>query len=127
MSWGGAIMNPFFKKAVPSTAVDGWNANTLIVAHIKGQLYNEKIRAATTKTVRAYIKTKSPYLPEESIAFIVESELADIALMVESGALNSGTIVFSKRMPFIDRLIAQQVQATLTKGQLEIPPWSNLR
>lgn len=124
MSWTESIFNPFFKKAVPSTAVTGWNANTLIVARVKGQLYNEGIRAATNKTVRAYIKSKSPYLPEESIAFIVESELADIALMVESGALNSGTIVFSKRTPFIDRLIALEVQRTLKKG---LTPWSNLR
>jgi len=127
MSWAGAIFNPFFKKEAPSTAVTGWNANTLLVAYVKGQLYNDGIRAATTKTLRAYIQKQSPYLPEESVAFIVESELADIALMVESGALNSGTIAFSKRMPFIDRLIAQQAQATLKKGQLEMPPWSNLR
>jgi hypothetical protein len=124
MSWAGAIFNPFFKKAAPSTVVDGWNANTLIVAHVKGQLHNDRIRAATTKTVRAYIKKQSPYLPEESVAFIVESELADIALMVESGALNSGTIAFSKRMPFIDRLIAQQVERAVAKGAA---PWSNLQ
>ena len=127
MSWAGAIFNPFFKKEAPSTAVTGWNANTLLVAYVKGKLHNTGIRSATAKTVRAYIKKQSPYLPEESVAFIVESELADIALMVESGALNSGTIHFSKRMPFIDGLIAQQVQATLKKGQLEMPPWSNLR
>jgi len=124
MSWTGAIFNPFFKKAAPSTVVDGWTANTLIVAHVKGRLYNDGIRAATTKTVRAYIKSKSPYLPEESIAFIVDSELADIALMVESGALNSGTIAFSKRMPFIDRLIALQVQQMV--AQSDLVPWSKL-
>jgi hypothetical protein len=124
MSWAGAIFNPFFKKEAPSTAVTGWNANTLIVAYVKGRLYNDGVRAATTKTVRAYIKSKSPYLPEESVAFIVESELADIASMVESGALNSRTIHFSKRMPFIDGLIAQQVERAVAKGAA---PWSNLQ
>jgi len=129
MSFLKDIYNPFFKKTTPSTAVSGWTANTIFVANIKKKLSDSGIINATRNTLTKYIKSKYQYLPEESIVSIINLEIADIIKMAESGAINSDTIHFNKRQPFIDILIENEVNRILGKdtNTSDTVVWSNLQ
>lgn len=90
-----------------------WIPNILKVATLKYKLNNGNTLKLTEERISAYVKSKHPHLPEESIKRIVDAEIDDIKKIINSSELTAASLRFSNRQPFIDKLIRVEVNAVL--------------
>jgi hypothetical protein len=90
-----------------------WIPNILTVATLKYKLNNGNTLKLTEERISAYIKSKHPHLPEESIKRIIDAEIEDVKKIINSNEFTVSLLKFSSREPFIDKLIRVEVNALL--------------
>ena len=101
--------NPYFKMEAPATQTGAWQQNPLCVSALTRKINDETTVKLTQARIGAYVKSKHPHLPDDAIGRIIAAEICDIKMMILEGGINSKSLKFKEREPFIDRLITIEI------------------
>ena len=93
----------------PATKTGEWQQNPLCISALTQKMNDETIMKLTQGRISRYVKSKHPHLPDDAIARIIGAEISDIKMMILEGGINSKSLKFKEREPFIDRLISIEI------------------